>query len=641
MYIEVIVPVSIPTPTLTYRCECDIEVGCRVVVRLGRHNLGTRVTGLVASINSEVDENIKARIADIESVVDHIPVTNEKCIEFWKWLASYYMYPLGSILRKHFAPMLSPTYRAQVSLRRLPSQTKLSVLMPDLLPFKLDENVATTLIHELSPLNVASLVDELMALDGHILVLVPSVSKGRQISKFLSKWWNLEQYYSATNMQARGECSVKIAMGLAHRLVVGTREALSLPFDTIGAIIVLDEHSSLYRSINLAKYSVALPQYGARDAALYLANLHKAKTVLVSPAPSMESYFNALNSGWQLVQTPPNEAAALKSIVLERGKDMISLYLRTEITDALRKGGKAVIFQNRRGYASWVECEKCGSVPSCKNCNTSLTYHSNFNELQCHYCGHRAIFNPACPDCGGKMSFCGRGTERLEEQLCELYPNAKVVRVDSDVAKRDHLALKLDSDWQIMIGTQFMLEHVLDWNGVKVVGVANADNMTSASDFRIHENAFRLVNLLGRRCREIGAELVVQSAKQDNDIINLALKDDYVSFYNREIKDREASLYPPFVRLIRIDMRARFEHTVFQAGARLERALRSEFDTRVSPLFQPYINKQSNEYVVHLLLKVERERSFSQVKEQLVELAKPSSNISGRSVSISYDVDPT
>lgn len=631
MYIDVILPMAIPTPTLTYLCEGDVGIGCRVVVPWGSYGY-KEVTGVVLHTDVEVAEEIKDKIRPIIDILDVIPLVPQKTLDFWIWLSQYYMCPLGEVLRTQFSPILSTVHIFRTTLKGRNKRVKYSVEMPEVLPFILDSSTTTTIINEQLPLKIESLVEDLLANDGTILILAPTPEQVKSIGQTLGKWWKVELYYSSTGIQKRGDVFVNVATGTAAKIVVGTSQAMSLPFIKLGAIVVLDAHSSVYKSDRQ-------PQYRASDAALYLAALHSVQCFLVSKTPSVESFYNALHNNWISVKTSKLETPPLRSIVLERGKELISKYLRTKIGQALEIEGQAVVFQNRRGYSSWIECTSCGYTPRCPYCSASLTYHSEKEALQCHYCGHSTPFSPICPTCNSKMDYCGRGTERLQEQLQKLFPEAKVIRVDSDTIK-DQPIETIEPDWQIMVGTQIILDERLDFSQVEVVGVANADNIASSADFRSNETTFRTINMLGRRCRESDAELVIQTTKVDDFVINAALKDDFLGFYNNEIEDREKSSYPPFVRLIRIELRSKVESSVFAAASELEESLREVFNDRLSPLYQPIVNKQSGENIVLMLLRIERSSSAAKAKGLLMELTKPVACKYRKDVTINYNVDP-
>lgn len=630
MYVDVILPVAMPMPTLTYLCNEKVKVGARVRVPAGRNGAATKV-GIVLSVHDRTPDFNADKIRTVVEVVDTVTLISPVTLQFWGWLSEYYMIPLGEIARTQMRPILSESFSARSIFSKRGKKHMVVLNPPPQLDFVLPEESKTILIHEDAPLDMAAFIDEVAAHDGTILILTPDNHKASIVSAALEPWWSVTQYDASMNIKKRSEMIVNVGVGIAGRIVVGTRAALSLPFEQLGAIVILDEHSDAYKSQRSPRFSV-------KDAALYLAHLHKAHCYLVSPVPSVESTYNAINNGWDRIRTSQWTLPPLRHIVLERGTELLSKYLVLKITEALDAGKKAVVFQNRRGFSSYVECAKCGHIEQCPSCNTSLTFHLDTSSLTCHYCGHSEPFDGHCKECGGTVDHRGRGTQRLEQQLVELFPKACVLRTDADsVGKKP--SIKGSTEWNIMVGTQMLLDEKIDFGDVAVVGVANADNMSPSADFRDTEHTFRLLSLLARRARAVDAEFVVQSSRRDNPAVNWALEGDYNAMYSKEIAEREQTQYPPFVRLIKIELRSQHESELFKIAGQVEQGLRQSFSNRLSPMFQPLVSKQGGEHIVNLLLRIERSRSAAQAKELLLQITEPIMSQTFL-VTIDFDIDP-
>lgn len=629
MYVDVILPVAMPMPTLTYLCNQKVNVGARVKVPSGRGSVASRI-GIVLSVHDRIPDFDQNKIRAVIEVVDTVPLISPITLQFWCWLSEYYMIELGEVTRNQFMPILSESFSPR-SLYKRRRPKKVALNPPPQLDFVLPEEAKTVLIHENAPLNMAAFIDEVAAHDGTILILTPDNHKASVVAAALEPWWSVTHYDVSMTIGKRSDIIVRMAVGLTGRIVVGTRSALSLPFEQLGAIVVMDEHSEAYKSQRA-------PRFSARDAALYLAHLHNAQCYLVSPVPSVESTYNAINNGWDKIQTAQWELPPLRYIVLERGNELLSKYLVLKITEALDAGKKAVVFQNRRGFSSYVECVKCGHVEQCPKCNTSLTFHLDKSALTCHYCGYSEPFDGDCKECGSDVDHHGRGTQRLEQQLSEMFPKARVLRVDADSIGKTP-SIKNNTEWDIMVGTQVLLDEKINFAGVAVVAIANADNMSPSADFRDTEHTFRLLSLLARRARAVDAEFIVQSSRRDNAAVNLALNGDYNAMYSKEIAEREQTQYPPFVRLIKIELRSQYESELFQIAGQVEQELRQSFSDRLSPMFQPLVSKQRGEYIVNLLLRIERSRSAAKAKELLLQITEPIMSLTYL-VTIDFDVDP-
>lgn len=418
-------------------------------------------------------------------------------------------------------------------------------------------------------------------------------------------------------------------------IVVGARGAVLLPMHNLGLVIVDAEHDYNYKN------SDSSPRLNARDVALVKASKADAKVLLCSETPTVESYYNATRGLWGMVTEQTSESRNVTFKVLERGKELLSLYLRRRIDDTIKSGKQALVFQNRRGFSQWVECGQCFEIPTCHHCNVSLTYHKTDNTLRCHYCGFHQPFTGHCTECGSdEMSFQGRGTERIEESLQRLFPGASIARIDYDSTRGkgsfEQLTATIATDCDIIVGTQMVVRGV-DFSRVALVGIVNADNMLSQSDFRTSERAFSLLTMLSNRVND--GEVIIQTTKRLDAIIKSVEEQDLTTFYENEIKVRTAMNYPPAVRMINFTLRHKSQQQLFAAASHFEKLLRPTFGSRISPPFEPSIDRKLDHYIVEFYLRIERERSVVAAKE-IVRTAIGSIRQAYPSLTITADVDP-
>ncbi|WP_298061984.1 primosomal protein N' [uncultured Rikenella sp.] len=407
-------------------------------------------------------------------------------------------------------------------------------------------------------------------------------------------------------------------------LVVGTRSALFLPFRRLGLAIVDNEQDPNYRQSDPA------PRYHARDAALMLAHLHQAKTLLASPAPSAESWLNAMAEtgkyGSVVIPAPSGTQRPVVT-VLERGKGLISKYLHKRIGETLAEGRQAVLFQNRRGFAPYVECANCGATPTCPHCNVTLTYHKESSALVCHYCGWSQPYTSACAACGMRaLTPRGIGTERIEEYAAELFPDTKIARMDTDTMKGAGAAGRIldqlaEGETGILVGTQMVARTAQAGEHIGLVGVINADNMLAHPDFRAAERAFQLLTQLKALLPADGSgELVIQSSQRLHPVLTAVANHDPDKFYLHEMRERQQLLYPPYVRMLRLTFRHPDKPSAAAAAQQCETLLRERFGRRVSPPFEPQVDRVQNLHIFHILLRIERQRPVAKAKAILAEI---------------------
>jgi primosomal protein N' (replication factor Y) (superfamily II helicase) len=438
----------------------------------------------------------------------------------------------------------------------------------------------------------------------------------------------------------------------SYSLILGVRSSLFLPFSDIGLVIVDEEHENTFKQFDPA------PRYHARDAAIMLASMHNAKTLLGTATPSVESYFNSQTGKYGLVNlTRRYMEIELPAIVIadtreaRKRKKMKSLFtpqLLEGIELALSKKEQIILFQNRRGYALYIECSDCGWIPSCKHCDVSMTYHKTVNQLVCHYCGFSSRPGSVCPDCGSSdIKTRGFGTEKIEDEISIFFPGVRVGRLDLDSVRKKRAHERIIGDFEagnldILVGTQ-MIAKGLDFSGVSLVGIINADNLLFFPDFRAHERSFQLISQVsgraGRKTKQ--GTVIIQTGFPDHPVIKNILANDFRKNYLEQIRDRKRYSYPPFVRLFRIILKDQRREIVENASATLADNLRKRFGGRVLGPEYPLIARIQNRYIMNILLKIEKGVSLPKVRNVLrKEIGHLQSQPGFKTCIIIPDVDP-
>ena len=413
------------------------------------------------------------------------------------------------------------------------------------------------------------------------------------------------------------------------RLILGARSAIFLPFNNLGLIIVDEEHEPSYKQQDPA------PRYHARSAAIMMAHWYGAKVLLGTATPSIESYYNALTSKYGLVEMKERfqglQLPQITMVDLQRQYHRKEMYghfadpLVDRIREELSKGKQVILFQNRRGYAPVLQCTKCGEAPKCPNCDVTMTYHKATNSLVCHYCGHSTRIPAKCPKCGGEMRTQGFGTERLEEEIQGLFPEARVARMDLDSTRRkdayqtiiDRFAKhKVD----ILIGTQ-MVTKGLHFNDVSLVAVLQADSLLNTPDFRSYEQAFQMLEQVSGRAGRTGSqgEVMIQTFNPKNPVFEYLKTHDYKGLYHQQIAERELFKYPPYQRLIMLTLRHRDLGRLEAAATLLQQRLQQSFGKRVSGVIIPSVTKISNQWVRQIRMRIESTANIARAKALLKE----------------------
>ena len=499
------------------------------------------------------------------------------------------------------------------------------------------------------------LIQQALERKQQVLYLVPEIALTVQMMNRLRKVFGnqLGIYHSKYSDAERVEIWQKQLSDNPYDIILGARSAVFLPFQRLGLVIVDEEHETSY------KQQDPMPRYHARDVAIMMAApIREARVLLGTATPSMESYYNTQTGKYGLVELKQRyqgielpEIQIVDTKALQHRKLMngpFSPILLSRVREALEHGEQAILFQNRRGYSPMVECRQCGWVPRCQHCDVSLTLHRNTNELVCHYCGATYSIPTSCPSCESKeLQARGFGTEKIEDAILAIFPEARVARMDLDTTRSRNAYERIIDDFaagrtNILIGTQ-MISKGLDFDRVSVVGILNADTMLNYPDFRAYEHAFMMMaQVSGRAGRKGKRGLVILQTKQpDLPLIHQVVRNDYVSFYNSQVLERHEFHYPPFYRLINIYLRHKDNDLVETAAKVLGNRLRQWFGIRLLGPDRPSIAKVKQQNIRKLVLKLENGIDIKKVREYL--LLAQSQLLADRrytSIQMYFDADP-
>jgi len=747
MYIEVILPVPLAN-SYTYFVPLEMETrltpGVQVLVEFGKNK---RYSGIVHSIRQTPPELLKT-IKPVISVERECPVARSTQIQFWEWIADYYLCKLGEVSHAALPPGLrsesSPAYtEKKETCLRLASQyskttdfnpvfelikraakqeelllayfqhtqeTQGTIAKKDLLAKSLASTVALNgLIEkgiletfektvsrlpvyngEKHPLNTLHpfqqqafhaitenfnktnvcllhgvtssgktevymhLIAKTLEQNRQALYLLPEIALTTQITERIQKFFGnkVGVYHSRINDFERVEIWKNMLGDSGYQIILGARSSLFLPFKDLGLVIVDEEHEPSYKQQDPA------PRYHARNAAIVLAKMHGAKTLLGSATPSIESYYNAQTGKYGYVRLDKRfEEKELPTIIpvdvkeLRRKKKMKSIFsplLIEKLQETVQKGEQALLFQNRRGFSPALSCRICDWTPKCKYCDVSLTYHKQSNRLSCHYCGRTYPLVPECPECGNTdIKSMGFGTEKVEEEVKTLFPNISVARIDTDTTKNKKsfetiLSGFASGQTQVLIGTQ-MISKGLDFENVSLVGILNADSLMNFPDFRAYERAWQLISQVSGRAgrRKTAGEVILQTSHPDHPLIQTAIMHNYEAMYEMQMDERQLFRYPPLYRLIYIYLKHRKEEVVNATARSFAQSLREKLGDRALGPEKPPAGRIQNLHIRRILLKIESGVSI----RLLHEIIEDSQNLlrkdsAASQVIVQYDVDP-
>ena len=489
---------------------------------------------------------------------------------------------------------------------------------------------------------------------GQVLYLVPEIALTTQVVKRLTNFFGdkVLVYHSGYSINQRVEVWNKISTNKTPQLIIGARSSLLMPFKKLNLIIVDEEHEQSY------KQQEPSPRYHARDASLVLAKIFNSNILLGSATPSIESYNNAVNlKKYTLVELKKRFNNVLMPIVhlidlkLKYSRKLMNGHfsdtLIEEIFNTVSQHKQVILYQNRRGFSPIVECEDCGVSPHCVNCDVSLTFHLNTNSLKCHYCGYGTPLIDSCISCkSNNIITVGFGTEQVEEEVKELFPNFRVKRLDYDTTRKKNSFEKLISDFEdqkidILIGTQ-MITKGLDFKNVKLVGILNADNSLNFPDFRAYERSFQLIQqVAGRagRSTERG-KVCVQTYNPKHKILQNIIDDDYLSMFEVEISERVKYNYPPNCKLIKITLKHKDYLTINESSDWLGKYLKQIFNKNILGPEFPHVIRVRNKFQKNILIKIQKNQSLSQTKKIIIKSKASLASIAKfRSVQVIINVD--
>ena len=498
------------------------------------------------------------------------------------------------------------------------------------------------------------LIQQALEKQQQVLYLLPEIALTVQMMDRLQRIFGnrLGIYHSKYSDAERVEIWQKQLSTHPYDVILGARSAVFLPFQRLGLVIVDEEHETSYKQQDPA------PRYHARDTAIVLAQMMGAKVLLGTATPSTETYHNAQTGKYGLVELKERyQGILLPEIQVVDIKDLqhrkmmsgpFSPQLLLKVREALERGEQAILFQNRRGYAPMIECRKCGWVPHCQNCDVSLTYHRHLNQLTCHYCGSTYQVPVECPACGSRdLASRGYGTEKIEDQVREIFPEARIARMDLDTTRSRQAYERIINDFSagrtnLLIGTQ-MISKGLDFDRVSVVGILNADTMLNYPDFRAYEHAFMMMAQVSGRAGRKGRQglVILQTKSPDLSVIRQVVNNDFDAFFRSILAERRQFRYPPYCRLVYVFLKHRSDSLADAAGHDLGRLLRQWFGARVLGPDRPAVAKVKSLAIRKLVLKLEPGLNMADVRKYLA-LARQQMLQDKRytSLQIYFDIDP-
>ncbi|MCQ2325089.1 MAG: primosomal protein N' [Paludibacteraceae bacterium] len=639
--------------------------GTRVLVPLGKKEC----IGIVDNTPVQKDEKIALR--PMIGPLDEEPLVSEVQLDLWHWIATYYMCPIGDVLAAALpAKALDKTYSLNATPRRTKRPDYTTIEPIPLAELNAPQQRALEQIqeqwqsHEVVLLHGVTssgktevythFIDKILQSGKNVLYLVPEIALTTQLTSRLAAHFGsqLVVYHSRVTDAQRMEIYRSLLQSTSQpQLILGARSAVFLPLTNLGLVIIDEEHEPSYKQQDPA------PRYHARSVAIMAAHSQHAKVLLGTATPAVETYYNAQTGKYGLVTLSERYAGlALPSIHLidlqrqYHRKEMYEHFsdpLVEQIRTALAEHKQVILFQNRRGYAPFVQCTACGQPPRCPNCDVSLTVHLSPRQLVCHYCGHTIPMPTVCPDCGGEMKIHGFGTERIEEEVHKLFPEAKVARMDLDTTRRkDDYQHIIDAfsnhEVDILIGTQ-MVTKGLHFDDVSLVAVLQADQMVAQPDFRSAERAFQLLEQVAGRAGRKGTEgqVFIQTFDPENAVFSQVQQHDYLALYNHEIAERKTFKYPPFHRIIEVTVRHTDSAKTEAAAYVLQQLLSQCFGSRCSVVLLPAVSRVNRYYIRNIRLRVETTASFANAKQRVMQHIDYVRNLPNlKSIQILLNVDP-
>jgi primosomal protein N' (replication factor Y) len=504
------------------------------------------------------------------------------------------------------------------------------------------------------------MIDQVLAQGKQVLYLLPEIALTSQIVNRLRKYFGdrVGVYHSRFNEYERVEIWNRVLkqhtdhqLTDKYQLILGARSALLLPYQNLGLIIVDEEHDGSYKQIDPA------PRYHARDCAMVLGKFHQCKVLLGTATPSLESYYNAQQQKFGLVNLMHRYADStlpdiwvvdiVKNMRQKKMNGHFSQFLIDNMAEALSKHEQIILFQNRRGYSLRMYCNTCQTMPVCKHCDVTLTYHKHSNLLKCHYCGYAIEVPKECPQCHSTdIEMRGFGTEKIEDALYELFPEVSIARMDLDTTRSKNAYQKIISDFEqhktdILVGTQ-MVTKGLDFDRVSVVGILNADNLLSYPDFRSFEKAFQIMSQVSGRAgrKEVPGKVIIQTYQPNHPALQYVVTNDYQNMYRQQISERHQFNFPPLCRLIKLTLKHANDELVNEASLALAPLLREAFPQHVLGPEWPLVSRIQNYYMKDIWIKLNKDAKLESNKLLLQQILHDfQGNSKYKSVRIVINVD--
>jgi primosomal protein N' (replication factor Y) len=487
-----------------------------------------------------------------------------------------------------------------------------------------------------------------------VLFLVPEIALTTQLVSRLKHAFGdlIGVYHSRFGMNERAELWRDVKSNLRFPIIIGARSSVFLPFENLGLIIVDEEHEPSFKQQDPA------PRYQARDVAVYMGHHYKASVLLGTATPSLETAYNVHKGKYGVVFLKERFGGfSLPKVHIvdiahaykrKRMNGHFSEALLTSMQETFDRGEQVLLFQNRRGYAPQQECQSCGHVPQCKHCDVSLTYHKSSRNIRCHYCGYSEKVTSHCKSCSKQdVKLKGFGTEKIEDELKELFPDRVITRMDLDTTRKKNAYETIlnafeEQEIDVLVGTQ-MISKGLDFSSVGLVGVLSADQMLNFPDFRAFERAFQMLCQVSGRAgrKKADSEVIIQTFQPNHEVLKLVENHDYTKLLKSQLVERQSFRYPPYFKLIHITVRHRNRRTVDQASFLLANSLRSVFEHRILGPEYPALDRMKGYYQKQILVKVEHSLSYPDSKEKLNRFVNAVlSQVSLRGTKIRVDVDP-
>ena len=670
--VDVILPLAI-RDCYTYSVPDDLPLpaaGTRVLVPL----MKKEVRGVVLRAHTEpVEDAFVQKIRPVIAMLDSAPMISPEQLALWKWMSGYYMCALGEVMAAALPGGLDKRLTNPPKRRRVLSIPYDGPIesMHDLssAQSKSVESIGTfwnngkdiVLLHGVTSSGKTDiyihLIEAQLKAGKNVLYLVPEIALTTQLTSRLQLIFGdrLIVYHSrftdAEREQRYNQISNYKSQTSDNYVVLGARSAIFLPVSNLGLVIVDEEHDPSYKQVE------PNPRYHARAAAIVLAKEHGAKVLLGTATPSIESYYLAQKGIYGLVSLTERFGGAelpdIKLIDLSRQYDRKEMYghfsdpLVDRIRQCLADKKQVILFQNRRGYAPQIQCMACGQPPRCVQCDVPMTLHKRDNELRCHYCGYHAPVPAVCPQCGGELKAFGIGTERIEDEIQKLFPEARVLRMDLDTTRNKNSYEEIINafarhECDILVGTQ-MITKGLHFDDVRLVAVLNADPLFNQPDFRAYERAYQMLEQVAGRAGRKGkkGEVWIQTFDTHNMVLGMVQKHAYEALYNHQIEERKMFNYPPFYRVIRLQMKDHNALRVHMVTTQLQAYLLRIFGDRVSGVIIPSVERIQAYTLRELTLRIESSANIEEAKRRLKEAIDRILSISSnKNVKLIIDIDP-